>query len=374
MSDRLKVFSSQQVPQPSTSEAAKSDSERSSLDEAVYGCACGTPDASVNWICCDNDDCPVRWYHWECAGVTEEPSGDWLCSMCGLRSTKGAGLGKQRRGVKTPMFPKLGKTAATAFNGTLDRENKSGRGVADKTHVGAKKGVAVKKAPPKKEKPKWIGWVEMTSEGEEEYRENVFAAQGAVSVANGRRTKARATQSMERPTRSRTLRGTSKQAAKGKRGARRESEEGNPDEEDRTQTAEPRNQPEYLEPVPRLPKRTPTNAVGASIPPPDVSAEATNPTTPALSAQATHSPANALPDPSEDRTFAITVRHPSEVPSAPPASGAAMVIDTEEQGWTPLITSVAPDGGSSVDYWSYRTNTWCTIPLSAIRSTLPRLL
>lgn len=94
MSDRLKVFSSQQVPQPSTSEAAKSDSERSSLDEAVYGCACGTPDASVNWICCDNDDCPVRWYHWECAGVTEEPSGDWLCSMCGLRSTKGAELGK----------------------------------------------------------------------------------------------------------------------------------------------------------------------------------------------------------------------------------------------------------------------------------------
>ncbi|KAF6229420.1 hypothetical protein HO133_007536 [Letharia lupina] len=270
MSDRLKVFSSQQVPQPSTSEAAKSDSERSSLDEAVYGCACGTPDASVNWICCDNDDCPVD----------------------------------QRRGTG----------------------------------------------------------------------ESVFAAQRAVNVADGRRTKARATQPMERPTRSRTLGGTSKQAAKGKKGARKESKEEKPDEEDRTQTAVPKNQHEYLEPVPRLPKRTPTNAVGASIPPPDVSAEATNPTTPALSAQATHSPPSGLPDPSEDSTFAITVRRPSEVPSVPPASGAAMVIDTEEQGWTPLVTSVAPDGGSSVDYWSYRTNTWCTIPLSAIRSTLPRLL
>lgn len=33
---------------------------------------------------CDNDNCPFQWFHYKCVGVTEEPSGEWLCPQCRL--------------------------------------------------------------------------------------------------------------------------------------------------------------------------------------------------------------------------------------------------------------------------------------------------
>ncbi|KAL9132863.1 MAG: hypothetical protein Q9175_005959 [Cornicularia normoerica] len=252
------------VPRPSTPEAETSVSNTSSSQAAVYKCTC--------------EALPLN----------------------------------QPRGGKTSMFPKLGKPAAARFNDALDGGSKRKQAVAGKAPLRAKKGIAVKKAPLKK-RSKRIGWVETSSKGEEEHEESVDAAQQALSVAEGRRTKALATQSNQRLTRSRRLRGASKLAA----GARTGSEE---------------------EDEPTMPF-----------------------------------PPNAPPDASSDSTLALTVRHSSEVPSTPPASGAAMIIDTEEPGWTTIIISVAPDGSSSVDYWSYRTDTWCTIPLSALRSTLPRV-
>lgn len=356
--------------------------------------------------------------------MTEEPSGDWLCPNCSPVPTKDAELLRQPQGARRPIFPKLGKTAAAELKETWNLENKT---VADKVPVRAKKSVAVKKVTPKKAKSKWIGWVEMTSEDEEEHKKSVEAAWKAVGVAGGRRTRAPATPSKRTPTRSRTLKGTSKVGTKAKKETRMEAEEedinevdsigflgidgkrdesvqesdwglsngrkessGHPsnttDESDRDlvdipegpmQKADPRNpynSRQSNEPIPRPPKPTSTNTVSPSNPHPAIPTEAANPTTPAISSQVLNSPPSAPPDPNQASALGLTVRHPSEVPSTPPASGAAMVIDTEEQGWTAVITSVAPDGSSSVDYWSYRTNTWCTIPLSAIRSTLPRLL
>ena len=78
--------------------------------------------------------------------------------------------------------------------------------------------------------------------------------------------------------------------------------------------------------IPRPQKRTRTTIFSASLSPPEPSSAASNPTTPGADFQALHSPPSPLRDASPDSTLALTVRHPSEVPTTPPASGAAMVI------------------------------------------------
>lgn len=35
-----------------------------------------------NMICCDNDNCPIEWFHYGCVGLTEEPTGKWYCPYC----------------------------------------------------------------------------------------------------------------------------------------------------------------------------------------------------------------------------------------------------------------------------------------------------
>jgi inhibitor of growth protein 3 len=33
-------------------------------------------------IACDNASCHIQWFHWSCAGITQEPTGEWLCRDC----------------------------------------------------------------------------------------------------------------------------------------------------------------------------------------------------------------------------------------------------------------------------------------------------
>ncbi|EFJ24278.1 hypothetical protein SELMODRAFT_270360 [Selaginella moellendorffii] len=33
-------------------------------------------------IACDNPDCKIEWFHFECAGVRERPKGKWYCPDC----------------------------------------------------------------------------------------------------------------------------------------------------------------------------------------------------------------------------------------------------------------------------------------------------
>jgi inhibitor of growth protein 3 len=33
-------------------------------------------------VACDNADCKGQWFHWDCAGLTSEPLGEWLCRDC----------------------------------------------------------------------------------------------------------------------------------------------------------------------------------------------------------------------------------------------------------------------------------------------------
>jgi hypothetical protein len=33
-------------------------------------------------IACDNPDCIVEWFHYECVGITQQPKGKWYCPQC----------------------------------------------------------------------------------------------------------------------------------------------------------------------------------------------------------------------------------------------------------------------------------------------------
>jgi inhibitor of growth protein 4 len=49
-------------------------------NEPVY-CVCRRVSYG-QMIGCDNDDCKFEWFHFDCVGLTEQPSGSWYCPDC----------------------------------------------------------------------------------------------------------------------------------------------------------------------------------------------------------------------------------------------------------------------------------------------------
>lgn len=45
-------------------------------------CLCNGEDAGRPMIFCNNDDCSIKWYHFECVGLIDEPTESWLCYKC----------------------------------------------------------------------------------------------------------------------------------------------------------------------------------------------------------------------------------------------------------------------------------------------------
>ena len=54
-------------------------------EEAVY-CFCRLGSFG-NMIGCDNEECPIEWFHYNCVGLTEPPRGSWYCPTCALKTT-----------------------------------------------------------------------------------------------------------------------------------------------------------------------------------------------------------------------------------------------------------------------------------------------
>jgi len=54
--------------------------EDDAQDDTKY-CYCGEVSYG-DMVACDNADCKGQWFHWKCAGITEEPEGEWLCRDC----------------------------------------------------------------------------------------------------------------------------------------------------------------------------------------------------------------------------------------------------------------------------------------------------
>ena len=49
-------------------------------DEQTY-CSCKQISYG-EMICCDNDDCAIEWFHFNCVNLTNKPKGKWYCPQC----------------------------------------------------------------------------------------------------------------------------------------------------------------------------------------------------------------------------------------------------------------------------------------------------
>lgn len=189
-------------------------------DPSRAKCSCGTGDGTGDYIECDNETCKVGWYHWECVQVTGPITGTWLCPSCSPSAAFYIKQLVQNSAAPSPT-PKVEKTGGRAalssaprHKSTAERAGSKGKEqqpVAErKMKEVANKGVAVKKPAAKKPKPKWIGWVEMTSDGEEEFKKTVDAQWSVEDVVLGKRTRASKSMEEENGTSSRTLRRNSR--------------------------------------------------------------------------------------------------------------------------------------------------------------------
>jgi len=59
---------------------ATNDEEQDAINYKEY-CICHRV-SEGNTIACDNDDCSMEWFHWNCVGVDTVPIGDWYCPDC----------------------------------------------------------------------------------------------------------------------------------------------------------------------------------------------------------------------------------------------------------------------------------------------------
>jgi hypothetical protein len=60
--------------------------EVAAMSEPVY-CICKRI-AFGDMIACDNEDCPVEWFHYPCVNLTRKPKNSWMCSLCSNKKKK----------------------------------------------------------------------------------------------------------------------------------------------------------------------------------------------------------------------------------------------------------------------------------------------
>ena len=112
--------------------------------------------------------------------MTEAPAGTWLCPSC----SPSAAFYIEQLVTKRAASPVVPKEAAGSATG---KQKKQKPVSAMKERVVAKKGVAVKKSGAQKPKPKWKGWMELSSDHEQEFKKNVNAQWDVEADVVGRR-------------------------------------------------------------------------------------------------------------------------------------------------------------------------------------------
>jgi hypothetical protein len=75
-------FNRGKIPPPPTFEtrAAKKRKIPKEPESEPLFCVCRTPN-SGKMVQCDNEDCPIEWFHYECVGLTKTPD-VWHCPTC----------------------------------------------------------------------------------------------------------------------------------------------------------------------------------------------------------------------------------------------------------------------------------------------------
>eukprot|EP00043_Microstomoeca_roanoka_P005721 m.57511 g.57511 ORF g.57511 m.57511 type:complete len:235 (-) comp13092_c0_seq2:164-868(-) len=63
-----------------TAETAQEEAAEDAEDKAKY-CLCRKGSYGA-MIACDNQKCPIEWFHLDCVGLAEAPEGTWYCPLC----------------------------------------------------------------------------------------------------------------------------------------------------------------------------------------------------------------------------------------------------------------------------------------------------
>ncbi|KAI8587230.1 hypothetical protein BDZ88DRAFT_426198 [Geranomyces variabilis] len=65
-------------------DASSSGAVTGSEDEHLY-CTCNNVSYG-SMVACDNERCPIEWFHYACVGLTAPPKGAWFCKACTAKS------------------------------------------------------------------------------------------------------------------------------------------------------------------------------------------------------------------------------------------------------------------------------------------------
>lgn len=81
-SRKRKNHRSHDLDQPvQVEEGHSSDGSNHSSSTKAY-CICKGEVHGDRMVACDNSECPIEWFHYQCAGLTEDPTGNWFCPDC----------------------------------------------------------------------------------------------------------------------------------------------------------------------------------------------------------------------------------------------------------------------------------------------------
>lgn len=72
-----------------SSKRKKNSESSDSNDSDIQPSYCICEDISYgNMVCCDNDLCPIQWFHFDCVLLSRKPKGKWYCPGCRGTSSK----------------------------------------------------------------------------------------------------------------------------------------------------------------------------------------------------------------------------------------------------------------------------------------------
>lgn len=79
------IKNSSRIKKPRTrrSKGRRIISESSSSDSDIQPTYCICEEISYgDMVCCDNDLCPIEWFHFGCVSLSRKPKGKWYCPKC----------------------------------------------------------------------------------------------------------------------------------------------------------------------------------------------------------------------------------------------------------------------------------------------------
>lgn len=85
-------------------------------------------------IACDNPNCPIEWFHYECVGLLEPPVGQWFCPPCSVKMGRPSSIPQAViPAAIIPEKPQINVVAAAAEQDTQHGHNDNDKKLEAKT-------------------------------------------------------------------------------------------------------------------------------------------------------------------------------------------------------------------------------------------------